>query len=92
MIVTGKLTQQKAEDYSVLCIKRETEALTTELLTGRHILETIKLENFLNGNDHADYPGENKAERFKNFLFAHLDIFKAIKRQEPFNTLPLIIE
>ena len=51
-----------------------------------------QIGEFLNGNDDADYPGENKAERFKNFLFAHLDIFRAIKGKEPFNTLPLITE
>lgn len=50
------------------------------------------IAEFLNGHDSADYPGNNKDERFKNFLFAHIDIFKAIKDKDPFNKIKLIID
>ena len=51
-----------------------------------------QIGEFLNGDDRADYPGATKAERFKNFLRAHTDIFNAIKNKEPFNSLIVITE
>lgn len=51
-----------------------------------------ELREFLNGSDESDYPGATKSERFKNFLLAHKDIFRAIKTKEPFTTLPIIEE
>jgi len=51
-----------------------------------------EVTEFLNGADNADYPGATKNEQFKNFLFAHIDIFNAIKDKDPFNKLKVIKE
>lgn len=51
-----------------------------------------QVQEFLNGHDSSDYQGKDVEERFKNFLYAHIDIYNAIKNKEPFNTLPLFRE
>lgn len=51
-----------------------------------------QITEFLNGQDSADYPGANTTERFKNFLYAHLDILDAIKTKEPFTDIIVVQE